>query len=295
MLLEGALVVHLHRMAEHDRVRHLHHGGLQVQGEEHTLLRGLQLLLVELPQGRNTHYARIDNLSAQQGRLRLQHRSAIRVQQLDAHTADLVHRSRLLTPEEIAVNHVGHVALGVWTPRPQPVRMLLGVGLHWLGHAPVRVALSEHGVHGAPQHLGIARLDVVLLVGLWFRRVVWHSIALRLQLLDGGRQLRHGRGNVGELDDVGRRSLGQAAQGLQVVLYPLGRCEAVREEGLDARRQGDVLLRNLDAAHPAECPQHWQQGVSGEHGGLVRVGVHDLYVGDAQLHVSKLVEALHDA
>mmetsp|Transcript_47606 Transcript_47606/g.137515 ORF Transcript_47606/g.137515 Transcript_47606/m.137515 type:complete len:405 (-) Transcript_47606:724-1938(-) len=193
VLLECAFVEDLHGMAKHDGVGDLHHGRLQMQGEQHTVLRGLQLLLIELPQGRNAHDAGVDDLATLQGRLRFEHRGAAGVLQLDPHAANLVHHGRLLAPEEVTVRHVRDAALRVPRPGPQPVGELLGKGLHGTGHAAVRVALPQHGVHGAAQDLGVARPDVMLGVRLWVRRVVRHRVPLRLQLLDRGGELGHRR------------------------------------------------------------------------------------------------------
>jgi hypothetical protein len=50
-----------------------------------------------------------------------------------------------------------------------------------------------------------------LFVGAGLVRVVGDGVAIRLQLGDGGLQLRHGRADVGQLDDVGLGA-GQLAQ-----------------------------------------------------------------------------------
>ena len=58
-------------------------------------------------------------------------------------------------------------------------------GLDGRRHPSVRVALAEHGVHGGPEHLGVA------LLGLF--RVERHVVALLPQLRETGLQLRNGR------------------------------------------------------------------------------------------------------
>ncbi len=60
-------------MAEDDRVRYLHHRGLDVQGEHHAgLVRVFDLFLVKVEQGLAAHEHRIDDLAFQQRDLRLQ-------------------------------------------------------------------------------------------------------------------------------------------------------------------------------------------------------------------------------
>ena len=51
-------------MPEEDRIGDLHHGGLQVEGEQNPLLLGLLGGLgVELPQGGNIHDRAVENLA----------------------------------------------------------------------------------------------------------------------------------------------------------------------------------------------------------------------------------------
>ena len=78
--------------------------------------------------------------------------------------------------------------------------MRVRVHMYRRGDAAIRVALAQHRVDRRAEHLGVARVEVALLVRLGLLRVVGHRETLGLQLLDGRVQLRHGRRNVGQLD-----------------------------------------------------------------------------------------------
>ncbi len=80
---------------------------------------------------------------------------------------------------------------------------------------------AKHRVHRATEHLGVTGLDLLLGVVLRALRVVGDLVALPLQLLDRGLKLRHGRTDIGQLDDVRFRRLGQLAELREVVILPL--------------------------------------------------------------------------
>mmetsp|Transcript_22241 Transcript_22241/g.70082 ORF Transcript_22241/g.70082 Transcript_22241/m.70082 type:complete len:584 (-) Transcript_22241:83-1834(-) len=295
VLLEDVLEEDGDHVAEHDGVGHLHHRGLEMQRPQGVLVAGLQLLLIELLQRLDAHDAGVNDLAWQKGSLGLQDLRALSRDKLDADAADLLHHRGLLAGEEVAVGHVGHVRLRVRGPRPDLVRMLLRVGLDGLRRAAVRVTLAEHRVHGATKDLGVPHVVVDLLLRLGVHGVVRHRVALGLKLLDGSYELRHRRGDVRELDDAGRGILRELAHPIQVVIDALLQGQGIGEVGQDAACEGDVLFQDLDVAHAAERAEHGQQGVGGEHGSLVGVGVNYLHVWDAELDVVAVpVRPLHD-
>ena len=57
--------------------------------------------------------------------------------------------------------------------------------------AAIRVAFAQNRIHCAAQALGVARPDVLLLVGLRILREVGQLVALAFELLDGDQQLRN--------------------------------------------------------------------------------------------------------
>src|SRR5699024_5869651 len=92
------------------------------------------------------------------------------------------------------------------------VRVGLGEVLHGGGGAAIGVALAQHRVHGGALDRVVAGADILLLLGGGGLGVVRQVDALRLQLGDGGLELRHRGGDVGQLDDVGLGGLRQLAQ-----------------------------------------------------------------------------------
>mmetsp|Transcript_151867 Transcript_151867/g.485387 ORF Transcript_151867/g.485387 Transcript_151867/m.485387 type:complete len:567 (-) Transcript_151867:1042-2742(-) len=91
VLLESTFVIHFHSSGEKNRIRNLHHRGLEVQRPKHVRIGGLQLLFVELPQLADSHDAGIDDLARQQGCLRLEHSRLATADQLDPHAANLLY------------------------------------------------------------------------------------------------------------------------------------------------------------------------------------------------------------
>ena len=144
ILFEDVLEIDRHRMAEHDRVRNLHHGSLEVQGQEHALLLGVRdLRLVELAQMPAAHDGGIDNLARLVSRLLLEHRGcAVRANELDLEAAGLGKGDRFLAAVEIAGAHVRHVGFRIGAPGAHLVRMLACVLLDRGSRAAVRVALA---------------------------------------------------------------------------------------------------------------------------------------------------------
>ncbi len=111
-----------------------------------------------------------------------------------------------------SLGHVRDAGLGVAAPLAHRVGVLAGVALHRRRGAAIGVALAQHGVDGAALDLVVAGADVALLVGLGVAGVVGQVVALVLQLLDRGLELRHRGADVRQLDDVGLGRLGQLAE-----------------------------------------------------------------------------------
>jgi hypothetical protein len=188
VLLEGFLVEGAHAVAEHDRVRDLHHGRLDVQREHHAGLLGVfDLLLVEGQQGLAAHEHRIDDLAVLQRHLLLQHDGLAALgDQFHLDVAGAVQGHRLFAVVEVAVGHVRHVGARGRRPFAHRVRVLAGVFLDGLRRAAVGVTFAQDRVHGRADALAVACLDVFFFVGLRIGRVVGQVVALALQFLDGG-------------------------------------------------------------------------------------------------------------
>ncbi len=278
MLVEDLPEESPHGIAEDDRIGDLHHRGLEVDGEEHAALLGvLHLLIEEVHQRRLAHERAVDHLAGLEGELVLQDRdAALLVDELDPNGGRLVDGHRLLVRREIAAAHGGDVRLRVRPPWAHPVRMLPRVFLHRGGGPSVGVAFPQHRVHGASQHLRVARLDRLLRGARRILGIVRHLVALRLQLSDRGLELRDRRADVRQLDDVGFGPLRQLAQLRQPVRYSLGRGQAFRETGENSSRQGDIRRFDGDAGASGEFPDDRQQRVGGQRGRFVDLCPDDL-------------------
>ena len=75
--------------------------------------------------------------------------------------------------------------------------------------AAVRVTFPEYRIDSRSQNLGVRCLNGLLLSILGVGRVVWHIVPLGLELSNALKELGDGGRDVGELDDVSLRSLGQ--------------------------------------------------------------------------------------
>ena len=212
MFLEDGRIKDAYAMAEDDGIAHLHHGGFHVQRKEDALLTGLgHFARHELAQRMGAHHAGINHLALEQRQVVLEHRRFTVAFQLNAHRAGRSHYVRLFAAVKIAAVHVRHVAFGIGRPRAHRVRVLLRVRLHRRGHAPIGIALAQHRIHRTAQHLRIPRADILLCIRLRLLRKVRHRKSIRLQLLNRRHQLRDGRADVRQLDDVRLGRLGQLA------------------------------------------------------------------------------------
>jgi hypothetical protein len=161
--------------------------------------------------------------------------------------ARAVERHRLLAVVEVAVVHVRDVGLRPLLPLGHRMRVLARVFLHRLGRAAVGIALAQHRIDRAADALAITGLELLLVVGLRVFRVVGNLVALGLQFAHAGHQLGDRGADVGQLDDVGVRVLGQASQFAQVVGDFLLRRQALGEFGENPRRHRDVAADDVDA------------------------------------------------
>mmetsp|Transcript_23502 Transcript_23502/g.50024 ORF Transcript_23502/g.50024 Transcript_23502/m.50024 type:complete len:281 (+) Transcript_23502:1706-2548(+) len=264
-------------MAEHDGVRDLHHGGLQVQGEEHALLLGLiNLLVKECAEVLAIHEGGIEHLPGNQGKLLLQNGdNTVLGHKLNARDAILLDADGLLVGVEVPIAHGGDSGLGIRRPLTHGVRIPESVLLHGHRRAAVGITLAQHGVHGAAQDLAITGLDVFLLLVLGFLGVLRQSKALRLELRDALLELGDGCAHIGQLDNVGITVLRQLPQPSEGVLSFLILLEVVGEVRQNSARNRDILELYVHVCVVAEGLHHGEEGVRRQHGRLVGVGVHD--------------------
>ncbi len=235
-------------VAEDDRVGDLHHRGLQVHGVQDALGLGAgDLGREELAQRGDAQHGGVDDLVLLHGHGLAQHRGgAVVADQLDPQRAVLGDHHGLLRGAEVVLAHGRHVGLGLGGPGAHAVRVVLGVVLHRGRGAAVGVALAQDRVDRGSLDLVVAGADVALLVGLRVVRVGRQRVALALQLGDGGLELRDGRRDVRQLDDVGGGRLGQLTELRQGVRDALVLGQVLREQGDDAAGQRDVAGLDRD-------------------------------------------------
>ena len=177
-------------------------------------LRVVDLLLVEAAQRVHVHHGGVEDLALQQGHLLLEHRHrAVGGHELVAHLGGLRRwssRSRCRRSRRRSCARRGDFESA--RQAPSLCGCFFENAFTESGRPAVGVALAEHRVDGAAQHLRVARLDGLL--GVVFRRlgVVRHVVALALELPDGLLELRNRGRDVGQLDDVGLGLLRQLAE-----------------------------------------------------------------------------------
>ena len=177
--------------------------------------------------------------------------------------------------EIVAVRHEGHVRFGVLAPGAHLVRVLAGILLDGAGGAAVGVAFAQDRVDDAAEHSVVAGLDVLLGVVLRAVGIIRNGVALALQFLDRGPQLRDRGRDVGQLHDVGVGLERQRAEFGEFVAGPLGRGEQVGDAGKNAAGQRDVLQRHGYTRRADEGFDDRQQRIGRERRGFIDLCPHD--------------------
>ena len=195
---------------------------------------------------------------------------------LDAQLVVGGHHHGLLVRPEVVAAHGGDVRLRVRGPGTHRVRVAARVGLHRGRRAAVGVAFAQDRVHGGTLDLVVAGADVRLLVRGGVVRVVRQGVALALKLGDGGLQLRDGRADVRQLDDVGFGRLRQLSELGQRIAGPLVFREVVTEDGDDAASQRDIAGLHLHTSCRSEGLDNRQERIRGQHRRFVGVGIDNL-------------------
>src|SRR5471030_1368992 len=228
-------------LAEHDRVGDLHHGGFQVNRQQHAFLLGVfDLGCNEAAQGVFAQYRAIEDLTGLHGGLFFQDGGgAVLSDQFDFNGVSDVDQGSFFAAVEIAGAHVRDVGLGVRSPGAHFVRVLASVVLDRQRGTTIRVAFAQNRVYGAALDLVVTRLGFFVCVAAHGFRIVRQCEALGLQLFDRGLQLRNRGADVRQLDDVGFRRNGQVAQFGEVVGYGFV-TQLLGEAGQDAPCKRDV-------------------------------------------------------
>ncbi len=165
--------------------------------------------------------------------------------------------------------------LGIGAPGAHLVRILACVLLDRSRSAAVGVAFAQHGIHGAAEHLAVTGLDFLLGIRLRIFRIVRDLVALRLQFLDRGLQLRDRCANIRQLDDVRFRFQRQFAQFGQLIRDLLGRSQIFREVREYASCKRDVSCLNGDAGSLGKGLNNRKQRVSCQSRRFIGQGVNN--------------------
>jgi hypothetical protein len=158
------------------------------------------------------------------------------------------------------------------------VRIVAGVLLDGAGGAAVGIAFAQDRVDDAAEHLGIARLDVLLGVRRRIVRIVRNVVALALQLLDRGPELRDRGGDVGQLHDIGFGPRRELAEFGEFVADPLRGGQLLGEIREDAPGQRDVLQLDGHTRRAHEGFDDRQQGEGRERRGFIDLRPHDFEI-----------------
>mmetsp|Transcript_82102 Transcript_82102/g.248999 ORF Transcript_82102/g.248999 Transcript_82102/m.248999 type:complete len:214 (+) Transcript_82102:907-1548(+) len=211
MLVKKFVVESFDTVAEHNRVRNLHHCSLEVQREQHTFCLGVcDLTVVELAEQPAAHESSIEHLAREQREFLFEHgHSAICGDVFDACNAGLFEAHRLFMAVKVAVRHGGNVSRRVRCPLAHGVGVAEGVLLDRNSRPAVRIALTQHRIHSTAKDLTITGFDIPLGRVLRLFRVLRQVVALGLEFRNARLELRHGSTDVGQLDDISFRSLRQ--------------------------------------------------------------------------------------
>ena len=252
-LAKRSLKINAHGVAEDDRVGNLHHRRLEMQREEHAFIPGAVNLVAEEGFERpHAHAGAVDDFAGFERELVLQHdRCARGRNEFNPHRGRGGNRDRFFVRKEVVSSHAGHGGLGLGRPLAHGMRMGAGVVLHGLRRAAIGVAFAQDRVDGGALHLVVAGLDVLFGVGFGRLGIVGNCVTVGLELGDGFLQLRDGRADVGQLDDVGLGLERQRAQ-----LGEMSRGCAARRSACPGTRRGCGRRGRCRAFRP-RCPRAW--------------------------------------
>ena len=158
VICKEACKIGSYTVAEYDRVRNLHHRGLQMEREKHTLSFGvLDRCAVEINQGALADERGIEHFTGHQGQRFFQHRyRSVRCNVFDSRHRRCLERGRFLVMEEIMPGHSRNVRPGIFGPLAHSRRIRPRKVFDRVRRATVGVALTQHRVHGAAHRLVVA-------------------------------------------------------------------------------------------------------------------------------------------
>ena len=254
MFGEYWLEIRAYGMTKDDRVRDLHHGGLQMQREQQP--RGASLCNLRFKKRDQlvlTEERSVNDVARVEFDALLEHcHGAASSDVFNTHCRSCWHGNGAFITEEIAMGHGGNVRLAVLAPCAHLVRICACVILDGVRRAAIGVALADHRIHCAALNAVIAGLGVAFDFGLRFIHVSRDGVALLLQFHDRRLQLRYRRTDVWQLDDVGTRSQAQATEFSERIGNALLRLQTFGEAGDDAASQRNVPQLNRNSCGTRE-------------------------------------------
>ena len=156
------------------------------------------------------------------------------------------------------------------------MRVLLGIFLHRIRGAAVGIAFAQNRVHGRTLDRVIGGLHGLVLVRCRIVRIGGDGIALCLEFLDRGIELRLRGGDVRQLDNVCIRLDHQMAKLGQIVGLLLRVRQILREGCEDAACQRNVLGADGDPGRLGKSLDDRQEGRARQFRRFVDLGVDDV-------------------
>ena len=208
-------------MAENDRVRNLHHRCFHVQREQRAVFLGFfDLLGQKFIQRLRRHERCVDHGARRESHAVFQHGLGPVSRNMNDSSGTGLGVGQcqgFLVGKEITAGHGGYFGFAVLGPCAHRMRVGHSVFLNRCRSAAVRVALAQHGVYSRSLDRVIGGAGLLFSVGAGGFGIVGQRVALGLQFLDGGNQLRNRSGDIGQLDHVGIRCFHQASHRGQII------------------------------------------------------------------------------
>ena len=132
------------------------------------------------------------------------------------------------------------MGLGISAPFAHAMRIVSGILFYRLWRPTVRVPFPQNGVYGTSFYFVISCLYGFFIFIFRLIRIIGHSIAKFLKLLNSSLHLGHRSADIGKLDDICFGRFGDFPKLGQVIADPLVFLEVFGKRRQDPARQGDV-------------------------------------------------------
>jgi len=182
VLGESILEITLDSVSEENGVGFLHHGGFEMERQEHAGVFGvLALKIVEFAESFLAHESRVNDLSLQERGNLLEDGSLSRLGDvLNAYISSVAHDHGLFIGVEISGSHVANVGLAGTRPGEHSVRVGSSPLLDGISNTSVGITFTEDGVDGRSEDLSVSLGNLLFSIIFRFRRVVRDSESFSL-------------------------------------------------------------------------------------------------------------------